>query len=165
MPQTLRPRLRSPRQWWWTTTDIDPLQMYLFDPDFVRGVLAGETGDYAAISHAGHGANSYTLTYHLVHEHLAVIMQIGWGGVYTDNIAAADQLRRLWSSCDRMLHHQPAHADGRVLCVYSDIRSISACGWIPATVNTGVDQFLRDHRTVGENAFQVAELLLAPHDE
>jgi hypothetical protein len=88
-------------------------------------------------------------------------MQVGWGGVYADNVAAADRLRLLWSSCDRMLHNQAEHADGRVLCVYSDIRGTSACGWIPATRDADVDQFLRDHRTIGERAFDVAEQLLA----
>ncbi|MEV4515423.1 hypothetical protein AB0K00_41515 [Dactylosporangium sp. NPDC049525] len=128
--------------------------MYLFEPGFLADVLAGRAPDYAAVSHAGHGTNSYAVNYHLVHGNLAVLMQVGWGGIYTDNAAAARRLGNLWRRCEA-LH---GLADGRrIVCVYSDIRGVSACGPAGGDVNG----FFAAHHTVGEAAFDTAERLLA----
>ena len=41
------------------------MRMYLFD-DYLNEVLTEKTPDYVALSHAGHGVNSYALNYQLV---------------------------------------------------------------------------------------------------
>jgi hypothetical protein len=159
VPGSLRPALRAPRPWCWTTRDIDPFQMYMFEPGFLADVLAGGTPDYVAVSHAGHGVNSYAVNFHLVHGRLAVIMQVGWGGVYTDNAAAARQLGELWRRCDAMLARCGPAGAGRVVCVYSGLRGISACGPVPAG-GCDVHEFLTAHRTDGTGAFDAAERLI-----
>jgi hypothetical protein len=57
--RALRPALRAPQQWCWTTRDINPTDMYMFDPGFVHDALAGRTPVYVAVSHAGHGVNPW----------------------------------------------------------------------------------------------------------
>ncbi|WP_327000043.1 hypothetical protein OHA72_33555 [Dactylosporangium sp. NBC_01737] len=153
VPEVLRPALRTPQPWCWSTRDIDPMRMYLFESGFLVDVLAGRAPDYVAVSHAGHGTNSYAVNFHLVHGNLAVLMQVGWGGIYTDNAAAARRLANLWRRCEAL--HDPAGAR-RVVCVYSDIRGVSACG--PA--GGDVHGFLGAHHTAGEAAFDTAERLL-----
>jgi hypothetical protein len=157
VPEPLRSALRAPERWCWTTRDIDPMRMYLFEPEFLADVLAGRAPDYAAVSHAGHGTNSYALNYHLVHGDLAVLMQVGWGGVYTDNAAAAARLGELWRRCEALLARPAPTRNGRIVCVYSDIRGISACG----PVGGGIGGFLATHHTAGAAAFDVAARLLA----
>lgn len=162
VPEALRPALRAPAPWCWTTRDLDPMRMYLFAPEFLADVLAGRAPDHVAVSHAGHGTNSYALNYHLVHGNLAVLMQVAWGGVYTDNAAAARRLADLWRRCDALLTRGPRAGTGRVACVYSDLRGISACGPVPPPERGGdVQGFLAGHRTTGTAAFDVAERLLA----
>ncbi len=155
VPESLRPALRAPSPWCWTTRDIDPFQMYMFAPEYLADVVAGRVPDYVAVSHAGHGTNSYAINYHLVHGPLAVIMQIGWGGVYTDNAAAAARLGDLWRRCDALLA-RPA-PDTRIVCVFSALRGVSACGPVPA--DGDVHGFLGVHHTAGEAAFDRAEQL------
>ena len=60
----------------------DPFDMYAFDNPaltetrFLVDVLLDRVADYAAVSHAGHGINSYGLNFHLVHDRLAILMQV-----------------------------------------------------------------------------------------
>jgi hypothetical protein len=161
IPEPLRPVLRSPRSWCWSTRDIDPFAMYLFERDFLADVLTGRAPDYVAVSHAGHGVNSYAINYHLVCGPLAVFMQVGWGGIYTDNAAAARRLGELWRRCEALrTRAATAPAPGRVLCVFSNLRGISACGRVPVPPDDDVHTFLTEHRTRGEDAFDEAERLL-----
>jgi len=159
VPEPLRPALRAPRPWCWTTRDIDPMRMYDFDPAFVTGVLAGGP-DYVAVSHAGHGINSYAINYHVVHGPLAVVMQVGWGGAYTDDAAAARRLGEVWRRCAAMLSRPGPAPGARVLCVYSALRGLSACGPVPAGGGVDAPAFLAAHRTAGDGAFDAAERLL-----
>jgi hypothetical protein len=132
--------------------------MYLFDGGFLTDVLAGRAPDYVAVCHAGHGMNSYALNYHLVHGRLAVLMQVGWGGVYTDNADAARRLGALWRRCEAMLARPAPAGAARVVCVYSDLRGVSVCGPVPA--GGDAHGFHAAHRTTGEAAFSVAERLI-----
>ncbi|GAA3453387.1 hypothetical protein GCM10018962_52200 [Dactylosporangium matsuzakiense] len=161
VPEPLRPQLRTVRDWCWSTRDIDAFAMYMFDRDFLSAVLSGSVPDYVAVSHAGHGVNSYAVNYHLVCGPLAVIMQVGWGGIYTDNAAASQRLGEYWRRC-MALHARGADASGgRILCVFSHLRGISACGPLPQPSDGDVDAFLTTHRTAGDAAFDEAERLLA----
>jgi hypothetical protein len=74
VPMRLQDALRTQSDWCWSTMPIDPMAMYMFaaDPVFILGVLRDQVEDYVAISHAGHGINSYAINYHLVHGDLAV---------------------------------------------------------------------------------------------
>ncbi|WP_433606454.1 hypothetical protein ACQP2P_30075 [Dactylosporangium sp. CA-139114] len=160
VPEPLRPRLRTVRDWCWATREIDGFRMYMFEPDFPADVLAARVPDYVAVSHAGHGVNSYAINYHLVHGPLAVLLQVGWGGIYTDNSAASRRLGELFRRCESLHEAAAATAGERVLCVFSQLRGISACGRVPARADGDVHAFVTEHRTAGEEAFDVAERLL-----
>jgi hypothetical protein len=74
------------------------------------------------------------------------------------HVAAAHRLGELWRRCDALLA-RPEPAVGRVVCVFSDLRGISACG--PAGGASDARAFLDRYRTEGEAAFDAAERLLA----
>lgn len=40
--------------------------------------------EYLVVGHAGHGVNSYAVSYFLVQQHLRLFIQVGLGGVYMD---------------------------------------------------------------------------------
>lgn len=50
--------------------------------------------EYLLIGHAGHGVNSYAVSYFLVQQHLRLFLQVGLGGIYMD----AERARR--AVCD-----------------------------------------------------------------
>jgi hypothetical protein len=160
VPEPLRPRLRTVRDWCWSTREIDGFAMYMFESGFPADVLAGRAPDYVAVSHAGHGVNSYAINYHLVCGPLAVLLQVGWGGIYTDNAAAARRLDGLFRRCEALHAAGATATGGRVLCVFSQLRGVSACGRVPQPPHGDVHAFVTAHRTAGEEAFDVAERLL-----
>jgi hypothetical protein len=43
---------------------------------------------HARLGHNGHGVNSWAMHYYLVQPALAILLQIAWGGIYTDNALA-----------------------------------------------------------------------------
>jgi hypothetical protein len=60
--------------------------------DYARDSLPSlrvPTPDQIAISHAGHGINSYALNFRLALGPLALLVQQSWGGVYGDSAAEA----------------------------------------------------------------------------
>jgi hypothetical protein len=44
--------------------------------------LTDQVDDYTAVSHSGHGINSYSINVSIVKAPLAVLFQLSWGGVY-----------------------------------------------------------------------------------
>ncbi|MFD1047412.1 hypothetical protein ACFQ1S_18620, partial [Kibdelosporangium lantanae] len=83
VPEVLRSGVREIRKWAFGTRDVVPNSMYLFK-HYILEVLTGPVEDYVAVSHAGHGVNSYAVNYQLVHGPVAVFAQEGWGGIYYD---------------------------------------------------------------------------------
>src|SRR5687768_15389170 len=83
IPLRLRSQLKRRSPWCWSTVPVDPMSMYLLKPAVSKRHASTE---YAAVSHAGHGANSYGLNVYLVTETLAVFIQLSWGGVYSDRL-------------------------------------------------------------------------------
>lgn len=138
IPPVLRAQLQPYGGWCWSTRPIDSMEMYLF-LDFRPGgrtylidVLQDRVEDYAAVSHAGHGINSFAINFHLVHGPLAVVMQVAWGGVYMDNEEAALRLSGYWSQVEEMLETRPgprSPSQQRMTVVYSDFRPFWGCGW------------------------------------
>ena len=148
IPAELRARLRTESDWCWSTKPIDGLDMYMFfDLDhegrrFLIDVLHDRVEDYAAVSHAGQGINSYAINFHLVHGPLAILMQVGWGGVYMDNEQAALELSGYWSQIAEMLDTPPgprSEAQQRFAVVYSDFRPYWGCGWTTRPMNKDYD--------------------------
>jgi hypothetical protein len=135
-PVALRPALQICQPKCWATRPIYGMSMYRFQIREAEQFLAGTAPDYLALSHAGHGVNSYAITYHLVYRGLGLFVQEGWGGIYadrqTDTASVADMFRR----CQDVVDRWEAYAgDGqpprRLLCVESRLRDVSACGFLP----------------------------------
>ena len=72
------------------------MAMYFFD-QYITEAMTDCPADYVAVSHAGHGANSYAINYNLVEGPLAVFTQIGWGGIYDDPEKSARDVNELFS--------------------------------------------------------------------
>ena len=66
IPSRFESSLQDLGPWWFATNDVSPAAMYLFDTDFLLTLLSGQFDDFVAVSHAGHGANSYALSYFLM---------------------------------------------------------------------------------------------------
>ncbi|MCB1003711.1 MAG: hypothetical protein KDB35_05945 [Acidimicrobiales bacterium] len=89
--------------WCWSTrSDIDPMEMYLFDP-YVQEPLEGPVGEYVAVCHAGHGANSYGLNFHLVHGGVGWFVQHGWGGAYMDPVVTRTAMAFTYAVLDELI--------------------------------------------------------------
>ena len=97
VPATLMPALRQTESWLWTTQEYGPTRVddYLMKS---AELLEGVVEDHIAVSHGGHGISSYAVTWRMVWGPLALVVQGGWGGVYTDSSAA----RRLAELFDRV---------------------------------------------------------------
>lgn len=80
------PELRSKLGWiephTWATRPI-PWSLYRVEA-WAEEAEHGDAPDYLVIGHAGHGVNSYALSYFLVHQNLQLFLQMGLGGVYMD---------------------------------------------------------------------------------
>jgi hypothetical protein len=82
VPLALRRRLKMRDTWWWATEETpEPMEDYLLrSVELLKGVVA----DHVSVSHAGHGVNSYALTWRLAFGPLAMIVQAPWGGGFSD---------------------------------------------------------------------------------
>lgn len=56
--------------------------------------LKGAVPDQYSLSHAGHGINSYSLNFRHAAGDMAMIVQVGWGGIYYDR----EEATRKWDS-------------------------------------------------------------------
>ena len=135
VPEPLEPALLSRGTWLFATREVDPMAMYSFEHYLVEAV-AEPVEDYIAISHAGHGANSYALNYQLVYGPVAIFIQAPWGGVYTDGEAAAREVARQFAQCGDLIAAAEASAGrvpgppARLIVAESGFRGISVCEWL-----------------------------------
>lgn len=65
IPAGLVDSLRVLSRWCFGTRDVSPIGMYLFD-EYFEEAFDLATQNYVAVSHAGHGAHSYAITYQVV---------------------------------------------------------------------------------------------------
>ncbi|MGZ0212238.1 MAG: hypothetical protein ACKVI4_07140 [Actinomycetales bacterium] len=109
----------------WATQPM-PLAMddYMFSTvDYLRGPVP----DQFAVSHAGHGANSYSINLRVVLGQVALLAQSSWGGAFTDPVAAAEswqEVRSVYLWILRRTEKLPsskAHVRERVV-TYSNFR-------------------------------------------
>ena len=129
IPTRFEASLQALGPWWFATNDVSPAAMYLFETDFLLKLLTGHVDDFVAVSHAGHGANSYALSYFLVDGPLALFLQTAWDGVFTDEKKAESAWRLLVSRVERLIQAAqsatPGDAGGaeeRLVVVNSDFR-------------------------------------------
>jgi hypothetical protein len=136
VPVELRPQVRqvSGRKWAYATRVVVPMTMYLFR-HYILEVLKRPVEDYVAVSHAGHGVNSYAINYQLVHGPVAVFAQEGWGGIYYDEEQATANVNKLLGLCTELVEALPAVSEphrrgGRLIVVESPLRDASVCEWL-----------------------------------
>jgi hypothetical protein len=136
IPTELAERLKERGEWLFSTRELTMspynLQHYI---DEVEGATVK---DYAVLCHSGHGVNSYAIQYYLVYRYLRMFLHLRWGGVYTDEHAAASKIRECFSLGDRIvavaLKLRKSGARGRLMIVGSDFYGSywSAPGQSPA---------------------------------
>lgn len=85
--ESLFPSLVQHSNWVWGTDVFDPIKQYMFQG--WRAWLEEDRSERFRFCHAGHGMNSYALTLEVVTDRVCVSVQEGWGGVYTDQVAAS----------------------------------------------------------------------------
>lgn len=101
--------------------------------------LTSGVGNYVAVSHAGHGLNSYALNYHLVYGRLALFTQTLWGGVYADSPAHAEKVNDQLARCARLIaaYESCAAAEllpaapARLIVVETDLGGDGTSRWLP----------------------------------
>ena len=166
MPEALRAQLSKQHEWCWSTRPFRGIDMYFQSEQTVVDVLRDQVPDYAAVSHAGHGINSYAINYHLVHGQLAVLMQVLWGGVYNHNAESAQRLAGFFTRIAELLDAPPAPAAAgrRLFVVFSDFRQMWGCSWIDRPAGPGYDLAVGSDADRREDPFDLAVRLWSRPD-
>ncbi len=135
LPEALQAQLRQRSPWWWSTTESgpEPIEDYLMHMDPAAGYLRGPVTDHSSISHAGHGINSYALTWRLAFGPLAVLVQTPFGGAMSDAAEDAGAQAALLHRVSRLVravdeHRFPLSRTPRmraILVTYSSMRGIA----------------------------------------
>lgn len=130
LPDELAAHFQRFGPWWWGTRELNAFEMYLFGGIVGADGIEGPPPDYMALCHAGHGVNSYALNYQLVFRPVAIIFQVGWGGIYGDKAKEAARFRRQCELAAGLVdvatkvRQRPGMSTDVALIRYSDIRSI-----------------------------------------
>ena len=146
IPPVFVPKLRKLGDWCYATREIDPGSMYMLAA-LVDEVFERAPEDYVAVSHAGHGVNSYSINYALVSGPLALFLQTGWGGVYMDADRSAAKVREMFAGAAALIDAAGPLAErpGRLLVFSSDFSQTSTWGWTGSPgPSLDLDEQLRD---------------------
>lgn len=87
--------VRTYGPWSWGTRRIDPFLLYMFEIEQILDQVID--GPVFAMSHAGHGLNSYGLNVVTSGGPYAVFFQHGFGGVYTDPLRSRLEINSAYS--------------------------------------------------------------------
>jgi hypothetical protein len=154
IPERFKRSLRVLDGWCFATRKIDGFSMYSFD-GLISEALCGHAPDYVAISHAGHGVNSYAVSYFLVDGPLVLLTQAPWGGVYMEADSAASGVKALFDRCSELIDAisqapGPLQA-GRLVVVDSTMRGMNAWGWVsgPLPDKSVADEWVETHSARG----------------
>ena len=90
VPEAFAPRLKAYGEWIFATIDPPARPYDVFH--YLEQQAGDGEGDYLLIAHDGHGMNSWALHYFLVSGPLVCFLQLPWGGVLTDEAAAAERI-------------------------------------------------------------------------
>lgn len=101
IPNGLAADLRQHGEWLYSTREL-PTSPYNLRY-FVEEAEEQQVGDYAVLSHTGHGLNSYAIQYYLVLGSLRIFLHLGWGGVYMDAAVAAARIEECFSLADKVV--------------------------------------------------------------
>lgn len=135
IPRTLRPGLAAFGPWNFATRPMDAMDMYLFRSYLVEALCA-DVEPYVAVSHAGHGVNSYALNYHLVYGPLLLFTQAHFGGIYSDPDRDRAEVARQFRECadlitavDKLGDETPRRI--RLFVAFSPMRHSAVCAPCP----------------------------------
>jgi hypothetical protein len=129
VPEQFRARIDEIAQQTWATGPVDPFLLYAFG--VTRESLSALGTDSFAVSHAGHGANSYAISLLLAVPGLTVAVQEGWGGAYMEPDEARSDVAGMFDAVADCLAAVPKGPDQRQRCVaMSSFRDISYVGWL-----------------------------------
>ena len=122
VPKYLRSALLRRGPWCWSSVPVESFSMYMFQPAVAPRDAAKP---YAAISHAGHGVNSYGLNVYIVTDKIAIFVQHGWGGVYSDPAREHADIARAYVLLGELLSAERIPGEGRDVVMYSDFRGVA----------------------------------------
>ncbi len=128
--------LRVIHPWCFGTRKVSGMAMYFFD-SYPMEPLLRSTRAYVAFSHAGHGINSYAITYQIVDGPLALFVQEGFGGAYSNAQSDRRAVKALFRRCAALIRDVDKAKDrglsgppGRLLVIESAMRGLHAWGWL-----------------------------------
>ncbi len=140
------------------------MQMYGFHR-YLGEAVAGRIDNYVAVSHAGHGVNSYAINYHLVYGRVALFVQLGWGGIYMDQGERAQTIAETFAKCGEVLEAAAgvdAFERGRLVIAQS-LGGMNVCSWLsePTGDLETARRWLSDHARGDPPALESAVVWLA----
>ncbi len=100
IPEKLAEQLKEQSKWVFSTRPIDVWPYFLHS--YVEEAEKSEVDDYAVLCHAGHGVNSWAIHYYLVQDSLRMFLQLGWGGIYSDEGEDAARIRDCFLLADQI---------------------------------------------------------------
>jgi hypothetical protein len=133
IPQKLAARVKRFDEWHWGTRNLDRMTMYML---YEYGPQAATpTRDYIAVSHGGHGVNSYILSYHLVIGALAAFVQSPWGGFYMNNDEAIEAMALQYARLEPLVARAAVLRSTwdrrrRLIVVDSPYRMVGFAAWV-----------------------------------
>jgi len=142
VPAPLAESLELRDEWLFATRDVDRMDTYFLMP-YIEEALASTVDDYVAITHGGHGINSWSLNYLLVRSPLVVMTQVGWGGGYMDEARQttrwAEEMSEVSALLDAMNGVSEGDLGGRLVVAYSDFRDLARWGPVAAGTTGSID--------------------------
>jgi hypothetical protein len=128
--------------WCFGTRKVSGMAMYFFDR-YWKEPFVRRTQSYVAFSHAGHGINSYAITYQLVDSPLALFVQEGFGGGYSNKRRDRQSVKAMFGRCAALIaavdeaRLQGLRGPGRLLVVESPMRDLCGWGWLERPLSGG----------------------------
>jgi len=118
--------------------------------------VSGPIGDHVTIGHAGHGINSYALTWRMAIGPLVIMAQAGWGGAIADQSRSVGQQAEIFHRVSQVVRsiarsHPQFIAEPRMRryqWLTSDIRGINrilqwdgrSMSWIEIEPATNIEE-------------------------
>jgi hypothetical protein len=118
--------VRAYGKWSWGSLSTPPYEMYMFDVGLIAAMLCAH-GPFVALSHAGHGVNSYALSLVTAAGPIAAFVQHPYGGAYSDPLKDLISINATYSRLHVFFHGGARQVDQplRWLLAFSALRGTS----------------------------------------